>query len=118
MKIKNAILCSAVALLTTFSLTASDLDPTAKTISSSAVNEITELIQDINFDVATLDDETVKVQFMINADDEIIVLQTNNKRVDQTIKNHLNYAQIRENDLEVNKIYIIPVSFQAEGNTK
>ncbi len=115
MKIKNAILCSAVALLTSFSLTAhtpAGLDEN-KT-NSTAVEEIETLIQNINFDVAALDEETIKVQFMINADDEIIVLQTDDTRVDRKIKSHLNYARIKNNDLETNKIYIIPVSFQSD----
>ena len=116
MKIKNAILSTAVVLLSTFTLTANDVSAVSSASSSSTVKEITALIKDINFDLAKLDDQTIKVQFMINADDEIIVLQTNDARVDQKIKNHLNYAQIKKNDLEVNKIYIIPVSFKSEGS--
>lgn len=113
MKIKNAILFCAVALLTSFSLIASS-DLYEPTSNSTAVEEIKALIKDISFDLSALDAETVKVQFMINADDEIIILQTNDKRVDRKIKNHMNYARIKNNDLEINKIYIIPVSFQSD----
>ncbi len=113
MKIKNAILFCAVVLLTSISATATTNMHTVKS-TSSAVAEIEALIKDINFDVSAMDDETIKVQFMINADDEIIVLQTDDKRVDQKIKNHLNYSRIKNNDLEINKIYIIPVSFQSD----
>jgi len=117
MKIKNAIFSTAVTLLMTVSLFASTPNyPEVKT-TSKAVKEISTLIQDINFDVATLQDQTVKVQFMINSDDELIILQTNNASVDYKIKDNLNYAKLKENDLEVNKIYIIPVSFKSELTT-
>ena len=119
MKIKNAILFSAVALLTSFSLSAYNTTGIDENnTNSTAVAQIEALIQNINFDVSALDEETIKVQFMINADDEIIVLQTDDKRVDQKIKSHLNYARIKNNDLEVNKIYIIPVSFQSDTATR
>jgi len=114
MKIKNAILSAAAVLLTSFSVMAATPTSVENNTNSTAVEEISDLIKDINFDIAALDDQTVKVQFMINSDDELIVLQTNNQKVDQTIKGHLNYAKINKNDLEVNKIYIIPVSFQSE----
>jgi len=115
MKIKNAILCTAVALFASFSLSAHNpAGVDENKTSSTAVEQIEALIQNINFDVTAMDEETIKVQFMINADDEIIVLQTDDQRVDWKIKSHLNYARIKNNDLEVNKIYIIPVSFQSD----
>ena len=118
MKIKNAILCTAVALISTFSLTANPYGLDEKTTGSTTVKEIKELIQDMDLDYLKLEDQTIKVQFMLNAEDEIIVLGTDDESLDQRIKSHLSYTHIKENDLESYKIYIVPVTFQVKGSTK
>ena len=87
------------------------------TTGSKALKEIKSLVEDINFDYAALDNQTVKVHFMINTSNEVVVLRTNSKDVDQVIKYGLNYKSLENRDLEINKVYILPISFQASENS-
>lgn len=80
---------------------------------SQSLNEIKNLIQNLNLDIAELDQETVKVRFIVNDDNELIVLSTDNAGLDKTIKYSLNYKSLKSSDLEHNRIYILPVSFKA-----
>ena len=70
------------------------------------------MVQKINFDYEKLDDQTVRVHFMINTSNEVVVLRTDSKEVDRVIKFGLNYKELENQDLEANKVYILPISFQ------
>ena len=82
--------------------------------SSKALTEIQNLIQDLDLNYEELDNQTVKVHFMVTTKNELVVLRTNHEDVDQSIKFGLNYKELENTDLEVNKVYILPVSFKAE----
>jgi len=58
------------------------------------------------------DEKTVYVDFMINEKAEIIVLATNNKKLDETIKHKLNYKKLTTSDLAFYKRYTLPISFK------
>lgn len=88
---------------------------TSSKADTKAVQEIQSLIKKIDFDIAELADQTVKVHFMVNTANEIIVLKTNSKAVDRTIKFELNYKSLKNKDLEANKIYVLPISFKKDG---
>ena len=86
-------------------------NPTSET--SKTLKELKTIIQDLNIDITSLDQTTVKVRFMLNSDNEIIVLSTDNADVDATIKYSLNYREVKNSELSKNKIYVLPVSFKA-----
>ncbi len=66
-----------------------------------------------NFDFSFLKGETIKIRFMLNEHNEIIVLSTNNQKLDHQIKGALNYSKIDKENLETFKVYILPVTFQS-----
>ncbi len=84
------------------------------TSTSKTYTKIKNIVKNIDFDMKSLQDQTVKVRFMINADNEVVILHTNNDEADYLIKRTLNYKEIKENDLAVNKVYILPISFQED----
>ena len=45
----------------------------------------------------------------VNAQNEVIVVSTNNKDLDAIVKSTLNYKKIAVNELEYNKVYTVPV---------
>ncbi len=99
---------SALAIASTPNTIAED----ASTTSSKTYTEIKKIVKKIDFDMDKFQDQTVKVQFMINADNELVILRINNDDAEYLIKRTLNYKELKENDLKVNKVYILPISFQ------
>lgn len=113
MKFKKSFL--SVLLVAVFIAPALASTPTLDTESkgTKALQEIKAMVQNINFDYEALDQKTVKVHFMVNTSNELVVLRTNSKDVDRVIKYALNYKELKNRDLEYNKVYILPISFQS-----
>jgi len=104
MRITKNILFAA---LFTFVLgTASaNTDPTTTT----ARNEIKTLIQKADLASNIKNDMTVNVTFMVNAKNEIIIMSTDQKSLDRSIKSTLNYKKLKSSDMKVNVTYTLPV---------
>lgn len=112
MKITKIILSFALAIIMvapTFALNG-DFDKPAK--KAKALTEIQSMVQNIDFNFELVDEQKVKVHFMINTANEIVVLRTSSKDVDGVLKRTLNYKELKNRDLEVNKVYILPITFQ------
>lgn len=64
-------------------------------------------------DVELLDGEKkVLVDFILNDKGEIMILSTNNKELDKTIKTRLNYKKLSNHGLVANKTYTFPLVFK------
>lgn len=74
--------------------------------------EIADLINTIDLSKMDTDVERVQIQFMVNAKNEIIVLNLTETDFDFTIKNKLNYKKIKSDDVVKNTIYTVPVVFK------
>lgn len=79
--------------------------------SPKAIDEIAKIIQKIDFDQSTMTIHKVNLYFMVNKDYEVIVLQTSSDEIDSLIKSKLNYKVLKNRDLQVNKIYTLPIRF-------
>ncbi|NNE26909.1 MAG: hypothetical protein HKN09_08700 [Saprospiraceae bacterium] len=96
-----------VAFLATsaFSNNTADLGP------ETVNQQFAKLLKGI--DVSTLDtDQTIYVDFMINEKSQIIVLSTNSKVLDRTLKARLNYKTLTTEELELFERYTVPISFK------
>lgn len=89
-------------------------NPVDGKLKSKALEEIKEIIHDIDFEVSELTITKARVFFMINSYNEVIVVQTSSKEVDSKIKNSLNYKALESRDLEVNKVYTLPLRFEKQ----
>lgn len=56
--------------------------------------------------------EKINISFLVNGQNEIIVLSTSNSEFDSLIKSTLNYRKISLSDLEYNTVYTLPVVFK------
>ncbi len=112
MKFRKNILGLVLALALVSPIFGFSADLDKNTSNSKAISEIESIIQKIDFNMETLDVETVKVHFMVNTSNEIVVLRTNSKEVDKVLKSSLNYKSLENRDLEANKVYILPITFQ------
>lgn len=71
--------------------------------------QIQAYLKGIDFNKMVKADTKVNISFMINAQNEILVVSTNNKDLDGVLKSALNYKSISVSELEYNKIYTVPV---------
>jgi len=49
---------------------------------------------------------------MVNSNNEIIIISTDQKNLDSSIKSTLNYKKLKSSDMEVNVTYTLPVSLK------
>lgn len=115
MNIRKAFLSTALSLIVAVMAIASTpytVVTETSTSSSKTYAEIKKVVKSIDFDMEKFDDQVVKVQFMINADNELVILRINNDDAEYLLKRTLNYKELKENDLTVNKVYILPISFK------
>ncbi len=103
MKCLKSFLLVAVTLFSTMNLSASS-DPT-----TTVATEIRTMLQSTLSDIEIKEDTKVFITFMLNESNEVIVLSTNNDKLDDTIKRLLNYKEINATNLEKGKKYTLPV---------
>lgn len=111
MKTKNLVFSLLMSIAFVLPMSASIGDNESK-FPEKAQTEINQLVSKIDFDVDALNSEKVKMYFIVNVKNEIVILKTNNENVDATLKNNLNYKALKSTDLEINKVYILPISFE------
>ena len=76
---------------------------------NSARIEIKNLIEKADLAESIKSDVTVNVTFMVNSNNEIIIMSTNQKNLDSSIKSALNYKKLKSSDIKVNITYTLPV---------
>ena len=104
MRITKSILLST---LFAFVLGTATANTTPET--NNARNEIKTMIQKADLASSLKNDVTVKVTFMVNAKNEIIIMSTDQKNLDSRIKSTLNYKKLKSSDMKVNVTYTLPV---------
>lgn len=101
-----ALLLSTVSAVDTTSTIDNHIYNTAK---ENLRNEIADKISKIDFSSFTLKESTVKVQFLVNDKNEIIILRTDSKVLDNAIKTKLNYKEVNTKDIDRNTLYSISI---------
>jgi len=104
MRITKSILMTALFALILGTASASTNPET-----NSARNEIKKMIEKADLAEGIESDVTVNVTFMVNAKNEIIIMSTDKKNLDSSIKSTLNYKKLKSSDMKVNVAYTLPV---------
>ena len=107
MRITKSILMTALFALILGTASASTNPET-----NSARNEIKKMIEKAEIALKIKDDITVRVNFMVNSNNEIIVMSTDQKNLDRSIKSALNYKKLKSSNIKVNMNYTLPVSLK------
>ncbi|MGB4958062.1 MAG: hypothetical protein WBO36_01235 [Saprospiraceae bacterium] len=105
MKVLKNVLAIAVFSLTANFLPAADNSGAKKPESV----QIQTLLKSIDFDKYVTGETKLNISFFINAQNEVLIVSTNNKDLDNVVKVTLNYKKIAVDQLEYNKLYTIPV---------
>ena len=104
MRTRN-LLFVALLFVSTLSLKANITDPTGKNLELRT--EIVNLLNQANLTSEVA--QSITINFLVNANREVVVISTSNEIVEESIKNTLNYKSIKTSDYEVNKIYTLPI---------
>ena len=113
MNFSKIILTAAFTIaISTFSFASTDtkINPTAT--NKAVTTQIKTMIQKLDIDTETFESKTIKVKFLVNESNELIVLSTGDSDLDKTIKNALNYKEVDTTSVTYNKVYILPVTFK------
>jgi hypothetical protein len=78
--------------------------------------ELSSFISKINFDTVEDEDGIFYVKFTVNSKKELIVLSTDNNQIDNRIKQELNYKELKATDVEINKVYTLPVRLDTKSS--
>ena len=60
-------------------------------------------------------EERVLIQFTVNAQNEVVILSTDNVELDSYIKSKLNYKQLKTTDVVINERYSLPLVVKSEA---
>ena len=104
MRITKSILMTALFALILGTASASTNPET-----NSARFEIKKLIEKADLASIIENEVTVNVTFMVNGNNELIIMSTDKKDLDSRIKSTLNYKKLKSSDIKVNKTYTLPV---------
>ena len=100
MNFKKGILSLSLVAALAVSSIASTVPLTTETnTNSTTVQQIHKTIQNLSIDIEGQKLEQVKLKFMVNENNEIIVLSTDDSEIDGYLKGALNYKSIKGNDL-------------------
>ena len=111
MKFKAFFLSSLFLFAIAGSASANNADLTP---SKDLARKIKSELSKVDLDYTQLNGETLKIRFMINEKQEIIVLSTDSKKLDNTIKDALNYDRLEGKELEPFEVYVVPVTFESK----
>ena len=108
---------SFIAMMMVFTLMAGDTVTgndihKIETARTSLENEIVQKICDIEISDKDMDILSVKMQFLINDKNELIVLRTDNEKVDKILKSRLNYVELETRNIERNTPYSIKITLR------
>ncbi|WP_026777943.1 hypothetical protein [Polaribacter sp. Hel_I_88] len=108
-KLKSIITIIAISLATTFSTTASEKEPSK--ITKELRTEIVELLGS-KIPIEFKKTEKVEISFMINNENEIIVISVDSELADfnSYIKKQLNYKKVKVKGTIKGEVYKIPVT--------
>ncbi len=99
-------------LFSTFSFFAIASSSNAEPVKSME-KQVSELIQKSDLYKSIADqNQMVMVKFTFNTDNEIIVLSTDSKDYDKTLKNIMNYKTLELDEDLTNKVFILPIRME------
>ena len=112
MNFKKSVLSVFFAACVSLSLFAGTKVHPNLVLAETVTQEIRNIIKKLDLDIEKLDQTTINVKFMINDNNELIVISTGGSSFDKTIKHALNYKKVDPAGLSNNKVYIVPVRFK------
>lgn len=97
------LLFTLVAFIYFSSTATANVDPTSLTLRE----EIRLMVQ--KAELNNTEEVNVVVNFVVNNNHEIVIISTNDTTLDWEIRTVLNLKKVEAEDIEINKIYTLPI---------
>ncbi len=107
MRISKSLLLSAL-----FTLVLGTVSANTNPENNSAREEIKQLITKSHLVSNIQAETTVNITFIVNEENELIVMSTDDVEVDRAIKSVLNYKKLKSSDMMVNNTYTLPITLK------
>ena len=101
----------SLMLLAVCTLTSFATNPESQ-ITQEMASEISEILNDVDSDFIQDEETKVKLTFVVNEKNEMVVISTSSKNYDRFLKAKLNYHRISSDNAEQNHIYEVDVVFR------
>ncbi len=98
--------------LTAFAHGPSTSPTTSPSKNQTLATQISSLISDIDLTSMPYDTQRMHIEFIVNNDNEIVVLDVSDPNFESQIKSRLNYQEVKTMGVEKNKLFLIPVSME------
>jgi hypothetical protein len=102
-----ALLCAFFSSVTTYANTPEN-NP------NEMRQEIMKLVSQIDVSDIVSEYDRTYVKFIVNSNNEIVVVNVSSSEFDSRIKSKLNYKKLKTQDLQRNEIYTVPVVFKKQ----
>lgn len=109
MKTKSLVLLLALVFASVALVNATPTLKPGKTLVKKFKSELSQS----GIDFTKYDGEKLEIRFMINHDNEIFVLSTDNEELDEIVKISLNYDVLNDTSLIPFQMYIVPVTLKS-----
>jgi len=112
MKMKSIFLIAFLAC-STFFANANNIETGSPT--AELQQQVSEMVLKSSIWESAKEDFKLIVTFTVNNDGEVVILSTNNRAWDESVKSLLNYRKIDVNDAVKNKIFHLPITLEKIG---
>ncbi len=111
---KSVLSLALAAALSSSAIASTPISELNYSSTKTVTTEIKSMIEDLDIDYSKVAQSTIKVKFMVNENDELIVISTGDSGLDNTIKSALNYKEVNTEGLKPYSVYIVPVTFKTK----
>jgi len=112
MNLKKSVFSLALAATLCAPSFANNVDFGPEKAKKSVTTDIKDMIQRMDIDFTKISEETIKIKFMVNDQNELIVISTGESNMDQSIKSALNYQEVAADGLKPYSVYVVPVTLK------
>jgi hypothetical protein len=112
---KVSLLMVAIALLISGNVLATEGTSSPTDPQSKICSQIYDLLHENRFELNEQGELTASVRFILNTENEIVVLSvdTEDDRLEGFVKTRLNYHKVADQNIEVGKVYEVPIRIRA-----
>jgi hypothetical protein len=84
----------------------------ADTVKGPETNQIQKYLSNVDYSDVLKSDLKLSITFMVNHQNQIVVVSTSHPELDTVVKSTLNYKRLNMDELEYNVLYTLPVTIK------
>lgn len=98
--------------LTSFAAPFFTINPASPNETKALSEEVSAYIKNIDIAALNLGEDKFHINFIVNNENEIVVMSTSNEDFDRIFKSALNYKSVKADGIERFKVFTLPVTLK------